>query len=498
MASIASISPAAFDDGKPVTLTGSGFGASQGSVLIGGVAQNVNTWSDTSITFNTVRGLQSLGACRVDVVAESSSGYTPTVIVTNQTELNTELAKSAAALEGQVIGVQYNATPYVITRDGTPNLKDKNFGTGGLVICGYGATKPRFSSLDFQGTKNLTVHGIEVYNEINGNLITIRSGVENFTLSTCEVHSDYYDPMGNYGAYEPSTTQAKGIRTVSAGAGAAINNIYINDCEFYDLLEVLGTSQTISGDFHFIGNNCHTFYTGGLVFGAGLGSGTTKINWNTFYEAYGKSSDANIGLGTPPHVDFIQPRAVQRDWIMEIIGNVMFQGNSRNQTTQCIFLDDQHVTGDETHFYTATIKGNVCITNSLHAISVLQAKDCIVTGNTVIHADNTATIGSKINIGTGTSSYPNGDGGGNVAKNNVAYSVAAGTETNNNEYGAYTTAVLTDRFDGPSFTGLNSRAAVLAALSMKVSGPLDQTVNIGAVGSGYVDYMARTINGAME
>lgn len=68
MASIASISPAAFDDGKPVTLTGSGFGASQGSVLIGGVAQNVNTWSDTSITFTTVRGSQSLGACRVDVV----------------------------------------------------------------------------------------------------------------------------------------------------------------------------------------------------------------------------------------------------------------------------------------------------------------------------------------------------------------------------------------------------------------------------------------------
>ena len=75
MASIASISPAAFDDGKPVTLTGSGFGASQGQVLIGGVAQNVNTWSDTSITFGAVRGAQSLGACRVDVVG-SGTGWT--------------------------------------------------------------------------------------------------------------------------------------------------------------------------------------------------------------------------------------------------------------------------------------------------------------------------------------------------------------------------------------------------------------------------------------
>jgi hypothetical protein len=76
MASITSISPAAFDDGKPVTLTGSGFGASQGSVLIGGVAQNVNAWSDTSISFGAVRGLQPLGACRVDVVSSPSAPVT--------------------------------------------------------------------------------------------------------------------------------------------------------------------------------------------------------------------------------------------------------------------------------------------------------------------------------------------------------------------------------------------------------------------------------------
>jgi hypothetical protein len=305
--------------------------------------------------------------------------------------------------------------------------------------------------------------------------------------------------MGSYGAYEPSTTQAKGIRTVSAGAGAAINNIYIHDCEFYDLLEVLTTSQRISGNFHFERNLCYTFYTGALVFDSSGGGGTTKINWNTFYEAYGKATDANIGLGTPPHVDFIQPRAVQRDWTLEIIGNLMFPGNSREQAPQCIFMDDQHVTGDETHFYTATIKGNVCITNSTHAISVLQSKDCDVIGNTVIHADNTATIGAKVSVGTGTAGYPNGNGGGNVVKNTVAHTInGASTETNNNEYGAYTTAALTDRFDGPSFTGLNTRSAVLSALSMKAAGQLDQTVKIGAVGSGYVDFEARTLNGAME
>ena len=68
---IDSITPTRFDNGRSVTVTGEGFGSSQGQVLIGGIAQNVNTWSDTAITFTSVRGSQSMGACRVDVVAGS-------------------------------------------------------------------------------------------------------------------------------------------------------------------------------------------------------------------------------------------------------------------------------------------------------------------------------------------------------------------------------------------------------------------------------------------
>lgn len=426
--------------------------------------------------------------------------YTPTVIVTNQAELNTELAKSAAALQGQVIGVQYNATPYIITRNSTPNLQNKDFGSLGLVICGVGSTMPVFSSLDFQGTKNITLYNIEVYEEIDGNLIIIRSGVTNFTMNNCKIHSAYYDPNGNYGAYQPKVTQATAIKTVSAGAGAAISNIYITNCEFYNVLEVVSTSQGFSGDFHFIGNLCHTFYSGALIFSTQGGGGTTKINWNIFYEGYGKSSDPNIGYGTAPHVDFIQPRAVAQNWTLEIIGNIMFQGNCRSNTTQCIFMDDNHIVGDETHYYTAIVKGNICITNSLHGISILQSKNSTVIGNTVIHADNTATIGARVNVGTGTSSYPNGNGGGNVIKNTVAQNISGpgSTSTNNNAYSSYTTEALASLFVGPTFTNLYTVSEVLAALAMLVGGPLDQTVNIGADGTGYVNYAARTINTTME
>lgn len=73
MPSISSIAPATFDAGRSVTLSGSGFGASQGSILIAGQAQTVTSWSDTSITFTTVRGSQSLGACRVDVVGAAGT-----------------------------------------------------------------------------------------------------------------------------------------------------------------------------------------------------------------------------------------------------------------------------------------------------------------------------------------------------------------------------------------------------------------------------------------
>lgn len=68
---VTSVSPSdrKIDDGESVTLAGTGFGSSAGTVSIGGVEQTITDWSDTSITFTTARGSQSMGACRVDVVA---------------------------------------------------------------------------------------------------------------------------------------------------------------------------------------------------------------------------------------------------------------------------------------------------------------------------------------------------------------------------------------------------------------------------------------------
>lgn len=61
---ITSVTPSTFDDGRTgIVIAGSGFGASQGSstLTIGGQAQTVTAWSDTSITFTSVRGSNSMG-----------------------------------------------------------------------------------------------------------------------------------------------------------------------------------------------------------------------------------------------------------------------------------------------------------------------------------------------------------------------------------------------------------------------------------------------------
>ena len=63
--SITSVTPSSFDDGTTgIVVAGTGFGSSQGSstLTIGGQAQTVANWSDTSITFTSVRGSNSMGS----------------------------------------------------------------------------------------------------------------------------------------------------------------------------------------------------------------------------------------------------------------------------------------------------------------------------------------------------------------------------------------------------------------------------------------------------
>ena len=420
------------------------------------------------------------------------AGYTPTVIVTNQTELNTELAKTAAQLEGKVIGVQYNATPYVITRTGTPNLRNKDFGAGRLVICGYGAPMPVFSEINADGTSNCTLYGLEVVNTTatSGNLVTVYTGAAGstgVTIQACKIHGKYYDPNGDYSTGWGGS--AFGIRT--SGGGPFIRNLAVLDCEIFDCDEAFNAPIAVSGDYvKFIGNTAYRCYSGMLNITSTVVPTVTEINWNVMYQAYGMSTD----LPDLPHVDFIQFQggAVDRPGI-EVIGNVLFAGDARGDA-QGIFLDDM----DIGKFFTASIKGNAIVCkNQYSGIAVRDAKNCTIIGNTIISASAGQAILPRIVCGDRQ------DGGGSLVKNSTSPSFLFGgsvTSTNNYEINSTSSAAYTAMFQGTSFNAsdLYTRAQVLAALAMKTSGPLDQAVNIGAVGSGYVNFDARTLNTSME
>lgn len=421
----------------------------------------------------------NINACRTDVVAEG--GYTPTVIVTNQTELNTELAKSAAQLEGQVIGVQYNATPYTIIAS---QLNGKNFGVGGLVICGYGSTKPVFSKAWCGTPTNLTLYGLEIHDASPSaayGLIEFDSGANNLLISHCVIHGKYYAVNGNYSAGSPVNYRA--INFNSTG----ISNVYIKENEIYD------TSNAVvvgcGGALEIIGNTVYRMYEDAIKV-VQRGQTSIKVSWNVMYNGFAAANDP-----ASPHCDLIQflPTTPSANWSgIEIIGNRGFVGEVPDGIVQGIFLSDM-ASG---YYYTATIKGNLmaCYTNYF---AINSTKDCVVIGNTIVPGDLGNSLNATILMGNTDS------GGGNVVKNNVYRSASYGsgtTQTNNHAYTTQDLSTLSALFDGTAFTksDLNSLSAVMSAYSMKAGGSLDTTVNIGAIGSGYVDYVARTINGAME
>jgi hypothetical protein len=481
--SITNISPSTLQDGDTVTLTGSGFGSSQGSVLIGGLSQAVSAWSDTGITFTASKGSQSLGACRVDVVAGVSSGYTPTVIVTDQTGLNRELEKNADQLEGQVIGVQYNATPYTI---GQSQLQNKNFGTGGLVITQYGETMPVFSAIVTDDTVRVVFDRLEVSRpDGTGNgCFHLRDGTHNITIQNCVLHGKYYDPNGDYSA--GGYNNINGI-TFSQGAGTQLRDIKILNNTFYDINRG-SNSLVVGGSLEVIGNTYYNTYEDahGIRYVSGV---VPKINWNLAHSPIALATDSGS-----PHTDFIQFVSASETgtWEVEVLGNIVITGNSRGQTQGIVYFKS-----DPAPALTGKIAGNLVISSTSHGISIEDADSLTVIGNTVVSADPDGAFNtSAIRVGN-ENSY-----GTHVIKNNVTHTyVIGGTPTSVNNYTVTkSSSAYAAIFDGADFdrTDITNKATALAAYAMKVGGALDTTTNIGAVGSGYVDYTARTLNTAME
>lgn len=424
--------------------------------------------------------------------AAAPSLYTPNVpIVTTQAELNSALV---AATSGTVIGVQYNATPYVINRTGTGSVSGKDFGAGGLVITSSGTQQAHFSTISLDDCINVTLYNLEVHTNSDGStgagFVTLYDNTRNVTIRSCRIHGKYYDPLGDYAILGSYAQQWRGI-VGSGGSGTYRKDVSIIDNEIYDVRR--GFALSIAGTLNVTGNTFHDLYEDPMSFSyntADGGTPTTKCNWNTFYRPIGLASDA-----INPHFDciqFIDP-GVAATWVVEVIGNIGFIGAARGDF-QGIFCNFSTAGA----YISGVIKGNLILNrNLLSGVRIMDAASLTVIGNTCVSGDvDVGAINGSIYVGETTSS------GTHTIKNNVThqFSIPVGASNVNGHAVARSTSAYSAIFDGTAFaaTDLNTRAAVLAAFSMKVGGALDQAVNIGAVGSGYVDYAARTLNTGME
>lgn len=135
--------------GQSRTVSGSGFGATQGTggLTIGGVSQTITSWSDTSITFTTVLGANSYGTGKV-VELTTDAGGTDTGAI--------ELVANTAGGFGVVTmsspnttdesSVAFGATPTVVTGD---QFEWEDFNALGNLAIGPDAF---VSSVDTEGT----------------------------------------------------------------------------------------------------------------------------------------------------------------------------------------------------------------------------------------------------------------------------------------------------------------------------------------------------------
>ncbi len=144
-----SSSPSTAFPGQPRTVTGTAFGATQGTggVTIGGVAQTITAWSDTSVSFTTVLGTNSYGTGKtLELTTDSSETDTATIELVADTAGGFGVVTMSSPNTEDDSSVAFNATPTVVTGD---QFEWEDFNAlGNLVIGADGFVE----SVDTEGT----------------------------------------------------------------------------------------------------------------------------------------------------------------------------------------------------------------------------------------------------------------------------------------------------------------------------------------------------------
>jgi len=407
-----------------------------------------------------------------------------TVDVTINTEANVYSASSMADVKAAVVDIGTGGGKTIKCRSGTyssdaATFKNRAF-TSEVILTSYESQGALFvAPLDVRNTDNLTIDDVTVFgNGTAGSLVIIRDGSDTVTVQNSLLYDDYIDPEGDYSSAQPVRRYGINKDGTTAPVDVTIKDNEIRYC-------LVGVSMGCSGTLTIQGNFIHNVYEDCLKIGPG--SSSTLIKDNFLAGVIASGSDAGN-----PHPDFIQFLGHTADWTgIEIDRNTMVDLYTR-AAAQGIFLDDM----SSGFYYVGKIRGNAAINSGNAGITVRQAKDCEVYGNTLARANIAESGTLAILIGDDTTS------GTHTVKNNVADSITvSGTsdESNNIESGAGGATLAYFGASG-SFAGSDddpetTLSEIRSKYTMKLNGRLDADTSggpsvgdIGAIGSGYVTW----------
>lgn len=181
------------------------------------------------------------------------------------------------------------------------------------------------------------------------------------------------------------------------------------------------------------------------------------------------------------------------------IGNIDVRGNGTDG-----FADGQglyQTLGGTSVVLTGTVvRGNAYIGNFARAIHVTACESPIIEHNTAVKdltvgvSSNTPGIHLRGCTGTPVIRYNAVAAAVSATEEDIVTETTTGTITDaTNVHGLDTQGEYDLAFTAPAFgDSLRSIEDIVAGWSMKSAGPLDLAVNVGAIGTGYVDYVNRT------
>ncbi len=379
----------------------------------------------------------------------------------------------------------------------------------------------------FLGTTNLRyyrlkfhcpfVYGVNTRAQAQGACMVLGANANNFILQENEFYSDWLSLVNTYGfttLYAPSA---------DCPAGATLGSI----CYTYrGLVGTTGVSNTLSGGLHLLDNSFHGAWRLLQIVG-GTTQGPVNVVGNHFYDY---SGDCLIVGGAPPlpvrvawnvcdkplslttdlnHRDAFQFIPGTSPTGALVFGNITYSGRDDSwnsypniaRDAQIHFMEDIY----PNNYMTVKVFLNFGVSEVGHGVSLYNPSSSTLSGNLIVLNPSWASdTGSYPTVTVRKQGTPTVTPCCDLVADNFAYGAGYeaaggvptwGTSANNitlvnpqTSYGTYF-----DGGPGGSFTANDTYQEALVAWNAKAAGALLTAVpKIGPLGTGYVDYTART------